>query len=1179
MRKSLRYLLTVWLLVCGLQASAQRFFNLTADEVSIDSLLPRFACSFPLGEHFDDSTYQVSIDYPEFIPMSESDRRKYALITQETLPEMPQVEQHVVVDRKKGALEVSFVPLVHRDGKDLILVSFMVRVEASAKKGARKAPSLAGQQAARYADHSVLSSGRWAKIQVPATGVYQLTADVIAKAGFSDMSRVRIYGYGGNLQNERLVGSELQQLDDLAEVPSCIVNGRRLFHAKGPVHWEEKSAIRTRNPYSNVGCYFITEAEGEPLMVDSATFVSAFYPAYDDYHTLHEVDNYSWFYGGRNLFENSPIALGSSKDYTVASPSGTATTGRVRVRVSAGSTSVAQVSINGEEQGRLTMTLGDHSYGDMTLGEYEVDLLPTNTVTVTTVSGGPVRLDFIDVEGDTPCGEPHLTTGSFPAAEYVYNITNQDHHADGFADMVIIIPTTQTWAGQAQRLADYHAQHDGMRVTIVPADELYNEFSSGTPDANAYRRYLKMLYDRAETESDMPAYLLLFGDCFWDNRMVTAQTASFSPDDFLLCYESENSFSTTDCYVDDGFFCLLDDGEGADILVSDKLDVAVGRFPVRTEEQAQVVVDKSINYMENKDAGDWQNVIMFMGDDGNNNLHMTDVNQVAEYIDNLYPGFYCKKVMWDAYEMVSTATGNSYPDVSAAIKKQQAEGALIMDYGGHGSEISISHERVLKLSDFQNFSNTHMPLWITASCDVMTFDGPLANIGEECLFNSRGGSMAFFGTTRTVWTNFNKVINRAFLRYVLSIDNGKPMTLGEAQRQAKNYLITSGEDRTANKLQYSLLGDPALSLNRPMSKVVVDSINGVQADAGAITSLAGGSVARVSGHMETQGALDEQFDGQVSVVVRDTKETITCHMNPSAETTRPFSYNDRLNVLFNGADSVRNGKFTFTFAVPMDINYSDGTGLMTFYALKSDRSRAVNGSFERFYVNGSTSTANDSIGPSIYCYLNSPSFTNGGKVNNTPYFVAQVTDKDGVNASGTGIGHDLELIIDGEMARTYILNDNFTYDFGTYTCGQTFYSIPELSAGMHRLKFRAWDILNNSSTAELSFEVVNGLDPQLFSVSCTDNPASTSTTFILNHDRRGSQVDVELEVFDLSGRLLWRHSESGVSTDSSYTIQWDLTVDGGQRLQTGVYLYRALIGSDGSQKASKAKKLIVIGNN
>ena len=1171
--------MTLWLLLCTLQAGAQRFYNLTADEVSIDSMLPRFTYSIPLEGNYADSVYKVSIDYPEFIPMSESDRRKYARITQAPLPELPTVEQRIVVDRKKGALEVVFVPLVHRDGRDLILVSFMLRVESMAKTGVRRAPAQVTANAGRYAEHSVLSTGKWAKISVTSTGVHQLTAEVAKQAGFSDLSRVRIYGYGGALQNEQLVGDELQRLDDLVEVPSCMANGKRLFHARGPVNWNEKSSIRTRNPYSDIGCYFITESDGEPLMVDSATFVSSFYPSNNDYHSLHEVDNYAWFYGGRNLFENTPIPQGTSKDYTLASPSGTASTGKVRVRVSAGTNSTVQVAINGETVGQLSMSLGEHDYGDMKMGEYEVQLQGSNTITITTIKGGPACLDFIDIEAETPREAPRLTASSFPTAQYVYNITNQDHHADGFADMVIIIPTSQQWADQAQRLADYHTAHDGLRVTVLPADELFNEFSSGTPDANAYRRYLKMLYDRAEEEKDMPKYLLLFGDCFWDNRLLTATTKGVSADDLLLCFESENSFSTTDCYVDDGFFCLLDDGEGTNLLSSDKLDVAVGRFPVRTAAQAKVMVDKSITYMENKDAGDWQNIIMFMGDDGNNNLHMTDVYNVSREIESLYPGYYCKRVMWDAYNMETSATGNSYPEVTSIVKKQQAEGALIMDYGGHGSEISISHERVLKLADFQNFNNTHMPLWITASCDVMPFDGPVTNIGEECVLNSHGGSMAFFGTTRTVWTNYNKVINRAFLRFVLGTTDGKPTTLGEAQRLAKNYLISTGEDRTANKLQYTLLGDPALALNRPMTHVVVDSINGKKADQGAIATLAAGSVARVAGHVETNAQLDETFNGRVSAVVRDTKETIVCHMNNASETNSPFSFEDRQNVLFNGSDSVRNGKFSFTFAVPMDINYGEGTGLMNLYALKNDFSRSVHGAFERFQVNGSAATANDSIGPSIYCYLNSPSFSNGGKVNSTPFFVAQVTDKDGVNASGTGIGHDMELIIDGEMARTYILNDNFSFDFGTYTSGQTFYNIPELPAGMHKLKFRAWDILNNSSTAELTFEVVNGLEPTLFSVSCTDNPATTTTTFILNHDRRGCLVDVELEVFDLSGRLLWRHGESGVSTDNAYTIQWDLTVDGGQRLQTGVYLYRALLGSDGSQKASKAKKLIIIGNN
>ena len=1159
-----------------LMTSAQRFFNLTADEVSIDSVLPHFTYAVPLDEHYDDSLYITTIEYPEFIDMSASDIARYHAITTVPLPELPKVNTQVVVSRKKGTLEVDFVPLVCREGKYRILASFMLRVESRPKTVNRRAAAHAN----RYAEHSVLATGRWAKISVANSGVCQLTDEVIRKAGFSDMSRVKIYGYGGALQNEQLNESDLIALDDLKEVPTCTVGGRRLFYGQGPVTWTSPTTMRrTRNPYSNYGYYFITESEGEPLSVDSATFVGAFYPSAADYHVLHEVDNYAWFNGGRNLFENTPVNVGSSKDYTIGK-AGQGADGRIAVCVSGGTSSTVQVTVNDSIVGTLRFTLGEYDSGNQAVGNFVIpDLKEQNTVRITPLSGGPIRLDYIDVYTSDARPAPSLSSSAFPAAEYVYNITNQDLHADPAVDMVIIIPTTQHLRTQAQRLADFHQQHDGLRVRVVPADELFNEFSSGTPDANAYRRYLKMHYDRAETEADMPRFLLLFGDSYWDNRMVTPECRQFSPDDFLLCFESENSFSKTDCYVDDGFFCLLDDGEGVSLQLRDKQDVAVGRLPVRNDSEAKVVVDKTIAYVQNEDAGPWQNIIMFMGDDGDNNTHMNDVNSVADIIEKEYPGYYVKKVMWDAYVREVSSTGGTYPDVEKIIKQQQADGALIMDYGGHGSEISISHEHVLSLSHFQQFTNKHLPMWVTASCNIMPFDGTKTNIGEEAVLNSRGGAVAFLGTTREVWTNYNKVINRAFMRQVLTLVDGKPLPVGEAVRLTKNHLITSGEDTSNNKLHYVLLGDPAMALNLPALNIVVDSINGEPVGKGNDPQLSSGATVRVSGHVaNAEGGIDSSFNGLVSATVRDTRELVTCKVNNQQEASIPFTFYDRQNILFNGTDSIRAGKFVFTFAVPMDINYSSGNGLMNLYAVNSDHSQEAHGSYSEFTVNGSAGVINDGIGPSIYCYLNSPSFTDGGDVNPTPYFVAKITDKDGINSTGSGIGHDMELVIDGETMRTYRLNDHFSFDFGNYTSGSTFYSIPELEAGYHRLRFRAWDILNNSSTAELSFNVVKGLEPTLFSVSCTDNPATSTTTFIVNHDRTGSPLDVVIEVFDMSGRQLWSHSESGVPSDSSYTTKWDLTIDGGRRLQTGVYLYRVLISNDGSTQASKAKKLIIVGN-
>lgn len=1191
----------VWiaLLVLALPAKAQqRFFNLTADEVKVDSVLPHFLYSIPLPENYQDSVYTVSVKYPEYMDMTVSDVANYNRISGAALPSQVPLSQNISVSRRKGYLVVSFCPLVFRNNKYQMLVSFMLDVKAKAVKNSvlrqRKNDKAYASAADIYAEHSLLASGKWAKIRVSSSGVYQLTDATVRQAGFSNINKVKIYGYGGNLQNEALYANDLARTDDLKEVPQCIVGGKHLFYAKGPVSWTSNSStVRRRNPYSDYGYYFITQSDEEPATVDSATFVSSFYPSPDDYHSLYEVDGYSWYNGGRNLFDPTPISVGGSQQVVITNTTGSQK-GRLTVNVSAGGNNQIRILLNGKELGTLNVPILQYCKAGQVGGTYSLDNLridAKDTVTIVNVSGETARLDYVSMAWEKAIPLPNLS-GSHPAATYVKNIANQDLHADGQADLVIIIPASRTLLKQAQRLKEFHEIHDGMRVNIVAADQLYNEFSSGTPDANAYRRYLRMLQDRAATEADMPKYLLLFGDCVWDNRMLTADCKRFDPDDFLLVYESENSFSETVCYAGDSWMGILAEGAGSDAR-RELQDVGVGRFPVTTVAEAKIMVDKTINYSKNQNGGAWQNTIMFMGDDGNDNIHMKDVDSVANSVGRDYPNFLIKKVMWDAYTRESSATGNTYPEVSKIIRQQQANGALVMDYGGHGSATLISHESVLGLSDFSESRTSNLPLWVTAACDIMPFDGVTETIGESAVLNEKGGAVAFYGTARTVFTSANKYINHAFMKRVLSLQDGKPIALGEAHRLAQNDVMlgtnryptptredpnkTSPEqDNSENHLQYSLLGDPALSLNLPTAQVVVDEIDGVAVGSGTMPTVKAGSVIKMKGHV----AGVEGFNGVVTATVRDTREEITCKLNNTSDdgAEEAFKYLDRTKTLYHGSDSIRNGQFELTFAVPKDINYADGQGMINLYALNTDKTIRANGSCDQFIVGGSAEAKNDSVGPSIYCYLNSPSFVDGGNVNSTPYFVAEIKDKDGINAAGSGIGHDLQLVIDGDMAKTYTLNNNFSYDFGTYTSGSTFYSIPELEEGPHRLQFRAWDIQNNSSTAVLHFNVVKGLRPQLFNIGVTNNPARTSTTFIISHDRMESNMDVVIELFDAAGRQMWRHAESGVSATGNYTVDWDLSVDGGRPLQTGVYLYRVKVSSEGSSYVSKTKKLIIISN-
>lgn len=1180
MKLSFRYIIIGLVLSLSLHLHAtQRFFNLTYEQVRIDSVLPRFTYRLPLQGDYRDSVYRVSIVYPEFAAMPQRDILRYQQLSQSTLPAMPVVQQTIVMNRRHPELLVTFFPLVNRNGKYQFLASFMLKIEASAvakaKMFQRQMVTRSGP-AERYTRQSVLANGRWVKIRVPSSGVYELSESLIRKAGFTDINKVHVYGYGGNLQNEKLVEADLIQGDDLHESPQTVVNGKHLFYARGPVSWTDKAALRrTRNPYSDYGYYFLTQTEATSSPVDTTNFLQTFYPSPDDYHSLYERDGFAWFQGGRNLFDPEAIMMGKTKALKLTKPQ-ISGGGKLCVGVSAGSNSEVELYIGSRLLGQLTIRLGDYDRGNSRRGAYpfaSVDELDTLKIKV--VSGGPVRLDDVSITWDNALPAPWLAANKFAIPEFVGVVRNQNRHADDQADMVIIVPSSGKLTAEAMRLKEFHEKNDGLRVNLVPANELYNEFSSGTPDVNAYRRYLKMLYDRASSSNDIPRYLLLFGDALWDNRLLTDATKGLNPDDYLLCYESENSFNEVECYTDDNFFGLLDDGEGADLLTHDLPDIAVGRFPVSTAEEAKVMVDKTINYAVNTNAGAWQNTLMFMGDDGNDNVYMVDANDAAEQIASQLPGYVVKKVMWDAYKRETSATGNTYPDVRKAIIRQQNQGALVMDYIGHGSEIQISHEGVLKLKDFASFTNRNLPLWITASCDIMPFDGITTTIGETALLNPHGGAVACFGTTRTVYTYYNKPMNMAYLKYVMGTTNGRANTLGEASRLAQVEMITTGQDLTSNKLQYALLGDPALRLNQPKPMVTVDSINGMAVNGAQLPVIKAGEIVRVVGHVN----VETPYNGIATMTVRDSREQITCRRNDPQEAETAFQYYDHPSTIYVGSDSVKAGKFCFSFAVPRDINYTQGNGLINIYAINDSRSLAVNGSCDRFLVGGTSSLASDSIGPSVFCYLNSPSFENGGSVNSTPYFVAQLRDKDGINVSGSSIGHNLELIIDDDMNKTYVLNDNFQYDFGSYTSGTTYYNIPELAPGKHRLQFKAWDVLNNFSTTWLDFEVVKNLTPTLFSVAVTKNPAQTDTQFIINHDRVGSQMDVEIEVFDTAGRLLWRHKEQGVSMSNAYTVDWNLCTDGGGRLQTGVYLYRVKVSSDGSKQASKAQKLVVVSNN
>ena len=769
--------------------------------------------------------------------------------------------------------------------------------------------------------------------------------------------------------------------------------------------------------------------------------------------------------------------------------------------------------------------------------------------------------------------------GAFPSVKVLGDVPNQNLHGIEQSDMVIIVPSNGSFLSAANRLADAHRSMDGITVEVVTAQQVYNEFSSGTPDVTAYRRLMKMLYDRAATSDEAPKYLLLFGDSWFDNRLLTFPGRK--QDDYLLCYESLNSVDAIRSYVLEDYVGFLDDSEGSNH-TRDKVDLGVGRIPAQSVAEADAVVDKIIAYMQNKDAGEWQNRVLLLADDGDDsmpNQHMKDADSIAVIYEKNYPSYIVDRIYWDNYPIEVSATGKRYPAVTKDIYNSLAKGALVVNYSGHGSSNLLSHEMVWKASDMASVKSPRMPLWVTASCDIGPFDMGDNSVAESAIMNANGAAIGLFTTTRTVMQSYNSVINKEFSKLIMQpVNTGKVIAVGDAVRMAKCNVIDTGSDRTVNKLQYVLLGDPALRLKYPAYRVVVDRMNGVDV-VHDVAQVSAGSLLNVEGHVEsTDGRLAEGFNGVLYSTLFDSAVEVNTRDNTGLGS---HSYTAYDKTLFSGNDSVRNGRFSINMPIPLDISYSNDYGMLNLYAVDTAYVSLAQGHFVNFIVGGTaTDFANDSIGPQIKMYLNSPSFVDGDDVNATPTLVVELYDENGINTMGTGIGHDITAMVDNNPLHTYNLNSAFVPAVGDYKRGTISMPLSRLDAGEHTLTLRAWDLYNNSSFAKLTFNVDPSLAPGFVELKVNPAPviAGSPAVFTLVHDRPQSEIDVRIDVFNVQGQLMWSNGEQTVCDGNTYSCSWSAVAQGGQPLSTGVYIVRAYITEGGVTSATKTVKFVVVNN-
>jgi hypothetical protein len=261
--------------------------------------------------------------------------------------------------------------------------------------------------------------------------------------------------------------------------------------------------------------------------------------------------------------------------------------------------------------------------------------------------------------------------------------------------------------------------------------------------------------------------------------------------------------------------------------------------------------------------------------------------------------------------------------------------------------------------------------------------------------------------------------------------------------------------------------------------------------------------------------------------------------------------------------------------VPKDIRYNFGNGRIVYYARSTDSdvtSEAV-GHYEDFIIGGSGSIlSTDTTGPEMHIYLNTPAFKDGDRTYATPRFFADLADSSGINTSGAGIGHDLVMIIDDDAKQTYSLNEYFTAANNSYQAGQVSYLMEALPNGQHSLTFRAWDLLNNSTTQTLNFIVEAGIDPSIYSVTTYPNPVQAAgvVNLIVNYDQPDELLQTEVRLYNTSGQVIWSHTQNNPDRVAINLGQLGLPV--------GIYIYNVRIKSATSGYSTSSGKIIVTNN-
>jgi len=764
-----------------------------------------------------------------------------------------------------------------------------------------------------------------------------------------------------------------------------------------------------------------------------------------------------------------------------------------------------------------------------------------------------------------------LSESAYKIPERVESVELYDLRRNSLsADFIII--THDDFYDEAIRLAQHRESNDSLETVVVKISDIYNEFSWGLFDPTAIRNFLRYAY---ENWAKKPSFVLLFGDGDYDhNNVINEMDKNWIP-----TYQTTEKDENRNRTFDDWFVRV----SGTDDIV----DIYIGRLPIRSADEARIVVDKIIKYekpqfLQQDDAltliDDWRNNVTMVADDelieggiGNETIHMVDAENIIDlnrYVPNRFNKNKVYLTEYPALRNVSYFSALLKPAAMDDIIESINNGTLIINYIGHGNPITWSHEYVLyEPRDFEKIQNgDKLSFWVAATCDFGRFDDPSQQgLAENLITVENRGAIGVLASTRAAYATNNAALNRAFYLNLFKT-RGQTERLGQALFEAK---LDVGIGENAEK--YVLLGDPTMRLAVPQYGSKITSIN-----PDTIKAL---SRINVKGYVTKDDKLWSDFNGKILMKVSDSKKKRLY----TTEVGTSVSYNLPGNMIFKGIGTVEYGEFDLNLIVPKDITYGGNLGRISLYFV--DESIHGWGYKDSLRVGGTESII-DNKGPEIEIGFKDQLFYESGYTNQTPVLKVNITDTlSGVNIVGD-IGHHISMTLNQDETNKVLLTDLFQYNENSYTSGSIYYDFSNyagsssdnngLPEGRHTIEVKAWDNSNNSSVVTTDFTVVSSSDIEIRNVLNYPNPFSSNTTFTFwaNQD-----CMAKIKIYTVAGRLIYTTDEFPLSMNEMAQVKWDGRDEDGDEIANGVYFYKVIAKAtiEGKDKSAEAlQKLLIV---